>query len=768
MVEPTPLRDQNNKFLRFIPRWPFSPWWRFCWAAILALPTTPSLAAGTGHSGASEVTFLVQILLLLAVGRLLGEAMQRIGQSAVMGQLIAGVLLGPSVFGVVWPEAQKLIFPPDRDQKAMIDAVSQLGILMLLLLTGMETDLRLVRKVRRAALSVSLTGIAVPFLCGFVLGEMLPDSMLPSPETRLVTSLFLGTALSISSVKIVAIVVREIGFLRRKVGQVILAAAIIDDTIGWIIIAIIFGIALHGSLDIWSLGKSIVGIILFLALSFTVGRRLVLRIIRRVNDYSVSEVPVITAILVIMAGMALMTDAIGVHTVLGAFVAGIIVGQSPILTGHIEEQLRGLIVALFMPVFFGLAGLGADLTILKDPHLVLLTAGLVLIASVGKFGGAFLGGTIGGLTRPEALALACGMNARGSTEVIVASIGLSMGALSQDLFTMVVAMAVLTTMAMPPMLRAALGRLPLSDEERAQIEQEDFEAGGFVPQLERILVAADGSANGKLASRLAGLIAGLRGMPMTVLQLSTENLQSGLVAEAPPSGSDVAVAAATQIAGVVEPQPAIKGKLDIEVAVTDSSTRADEAVAAKARKGFGLLVIGLQPTVDPQGGFHREVARAASHFDGPCAIVAARGVHEATPMEARLDILVPVIGTNVSRRAAEVAFTIARASNSPVTAVYVSNVGNTGRRRRARGIRDQHEAVLKDLTRLGQRYDVKVHTAIRINLVPEVAILRQARIGGHNLIIMGVTERQGDRLAFGNVADAILEFADCSIMFVAT
>ncbi|MBF9232604.1 cation:proton antiporter domain-containing protein [Microvirga alba] len=736
---------------------------------MLSLPATPSLAAGEGHSGASEVTFLVQILLLLTVGRLLGEAMQRIGQPAVMGQLIAGVLLGPSVFGAFWPEAQTLIFPPDRDQKAMIDAVSQLGILMLLLLTGMETDLKLVGKVRRAALSVSLTGIAVPFLCGFALGELLPDSMLPRPETRLVTSLFLGTALSISSVKIVAIVVREMGFLRRKVGQVILAAAIIDDTIGWVIIAIIFGIALHGSLDIWSLGRSIVGVILFLALSFTVGRRLVLTIIRRVNDYSVSEVPVITAILVIMAGMALITNAIGVHTVLGAFVAGIIVGQSPILTGHIEEQLRGLIVALFMPVFFGLAGLGADLTILKDPHLLLLTAGLVLIASVGKFGGAFLGGTIGGLTRSEALALACGMNARGSTEVIVASIGLSMGALSQDLFTMVVAMAVLTTMAMPPMLRVALERLPLTDEERARIEQEGFEAGGFVPQLERILVAADGSATGKLASRLAGLIAGLRGMPMTVLQLTAENLQPELVAKAPLRAPEVGATAATQIAAVVEPEPAIREALDIEVAVTDSSTRADEAVAAEARKGFDLLVIGLGSTVDPQGGFHSDVTLAASHFVGPRAIVAARGVHEAAPMEARLNILVPVIGTKVSRRAAEVAFAIACASNSSVTAVYVSNASHhIDRRRRARDTREQDEAILKDLTRLGQRYGVGVHTAIRIKLAPEDAILRQARIGGHNLIIMGVTERPGERLAFGNVASAILESADCSVMFVAT
>jgi Kef-type K+ transport system membrane component KefB len=135
------------------------------------------------------------------------------------------------------------LFPTNPDQKAMIEALAQLGILLLLLLTGMETDLAVVRRSRRAAFSVSIAGIVVHFLCGILLGELRPDTMLLNPEKRLITTLFLGTALSISSVKIVAMVVREVGFLRRTVGQVIVAAAIIDDTIGWIIMSVIFGLA---------------------------------------------------------------------------------------------------------------------------------------------------------------------------------------------------------------------------------------------------------------------------------------------------------------------------------------------------------------------------------------------------------------------------------------------------------------------------------------------------------------------------------------------
>ena len=312
-------------------------------AAILFPALLWAAGPGGAHKGPSEWLFIIQLVVLMIVGRLLGEAMLRIGQPAVMGQLIAGLVLGPSLFGALLPDIQHMLFPRTPEQKAMIDAISQFGVLLLLLITGMETDLRLVRQTGKASAYASLMGILVPFTCGFALGEFLPDSMLPDPEKRLVTSLFLGTALSIASVKIVAMVVREMNFMRRTVGQVILASAIIDDSIGWIIVSIIFSIALHGSVDPTSLAWSVAGTFLFMAASFTVGRRAVFFAIRWVNDTFVSEFAVITCILVIMGVMALITHLIGVHTVLGAFVAGVLIGESPILTKHIDEQLRGLV-----------------------------------------------------------------------------------------------------------------------------------------------------------------------------------------------------------------------------------------------------------------------------------------------------------------------------------------------------------------------------------------------------------------------------------------
>ncbi|HEU4660013.1 MAG TPA: cation:proton antiporter [Pseudolabrys sp.] len=733
---------------------------------VLLCLTAPASAAEQGAHGPSEFVFVAQLVLLLLVGRLIGEAMLRIKQPAVAGQLMAGLVLGPSVLGLIWPEAQHMLFPADKDQKAMLDAISQFGILVLLLLTGMETDLKLVRESGRASVSASLAGIIVPFLCGVALGESLPDSMLPDPSKRLITSLFLGTALSIASVKIVATIIREMNFMRRTVGQVILASAIIDDTVGWMITAVIFGLAIQNHFDAFTLVKSVIGTLVFMGVSLTVGRRIVFFIIRWVNDNFVSDFAVITAILLIMGIMALITDAIGVHTVLGAFVAGILIGESPILTRHIEEELRGLITAFFMPVFFGTAGLTADLTILQNVDLLLLTIGLIAIASFGKFSGAFIGGKIGGLTQRESLALGCGMNARGSTEVIVATIGLSMGALSQNLYTMIVTMAVATTMAMPPTLRWALNRLPISKEEKQRLKREEMEARGFLPNLERLLLAVDESNNGQFASRIAGMIAGTGAMPTTIIQIRTSKKTGKAAAE---EEKEKALETAETLKAFAE-LPEHQGssdendqvKLDVTTVLAKSS-QADD-IAKEAEKGYDLMIVGLSKMITHANEFHPDLTQLAAEFDGPLAVVDARQLHRENPLESKLSILVPVNGTEPSRRAAETAIALARASKTSLTALHVATRATKGKKRS----RQYDEAILKDIVKLADTYHVEIQTSVRNNVDPEDAILKEAARRKHNFIVMGVARRPGEKLFFGDTAAAILEKSESSILFVAT
>ena len=761
-------------------------------------------AAGNGASstGRGEAILVAEVVLLLLVGRILGEGMQRLGQPALMGNLLAGLVLGPSLFGWVWPEAQKFIFPSDPAQKAMIDGLSQVGILMLLLLTGMETDVKLVSKMKGAAVAISLSGIALPFACGFALGEFLPDSLLPHMAGgRLVPALFLGTALSISSIKIVAMVVREMHFMRRNLGQVIVSTAIMEDTVGWVVIAITFGIAGAGQVNALELVKTVAGVAAFLVFCFTAGRWLVFTAIRWVNDTFRSDFPVITVILVIMGVMALITHLLGVRTVLGAFMAGVLIGQSPILTDHIQQQLRGMIAAFFMPIFFGMSGLAANLTILKDPVFLVLTAGLVVIASIGKFSGAFIGSLIGGLKWREGVALGCAMNARGSTEVIVASIGLSMGALTQNLYTMIVTMAILTTVAMPPMLRAALADLPMDETERKRVERERLDEKGFVPNLERLLLAVDASPVGRMAARLAGLVAGGYGMPVTILKLDSD-LREPRTEREKPAGKDepdnaeharnhgrdanserkdlggaqsISESGAEQAADPVAREVKSGAKASAEKVKKDKAEpdpekvhlitklpvdRPSDVVRDEARKGYDLLFVGMEEIHEEDGDISPGIAELAAGFEGPLALLSYRGDRLA-PLNARTRLLVPVNGSPASRRAAEMAFVLARATGARVTALFVSQTDGHLR------TRSREEGVLKGMADLAERYDVRLATRISKRGGAPEAILEEARLG-YGMIVMGVSPRPGEELFFGNTAAAVLRDWANPLLFLAS
>ena len=424
-----------------------------------------------------------------------------------------------------------------------------------------------------------------------------------------------------------------------------------------------------------------------------------------------------------------------------------------------------------MPVFFGLSGLNADLTILRSPDLALLAVGLIVIASIGKFLGAFIGGTIGGLSRAESLALGCGMNARGSTEVIVATLGLSTGLLSQNLFTLIVTMAIVTTTAMPSMLRWALKRLPLRKKERLRLKREELDAKGFVTNLERLLVAADDSANGRFAAQLAGIVAGSAGKPTTILDLAAKTKRvsekaKGLAARRQSAGeesdrrrSEAAVKRAAEATPSLETQPdeETPGQTDV---ITRRPAEGPEAVADEAGKGYDLLVVGIADTRDPKGGFSEDLSLITRGFEGPLAVVDTRSRRHEPVKDRHGRVLIPVNGTDVSRRAVEVGLTLARASDAHVTALYVTRTAASPATSSPRRLvmRRNELAVLKD---------VPLRNTTRADMAPDEAILREAG-RGYDLVVLGVSRRPGDMLFFGNTAAAVLERSPTSILFVAS
>lgn len=309
----------------------------------------------------------------------------------------------------------------------------------------------------------------------------------------------------------------------------------------------------------------------------------------------------------------------------------------------------------------------------------------------------------------------------------------------------------------------------MGNDEKARLEREEYEAKGFVANLDRYLLAVDESANGKFASRLAGLLAGTRGVPITVLHIGSDAKNR----ERTPSGdesAEAAVKAGAKVTAAVEQESRLIAPTNVDVTTRAKKAGSVEAVSTEARKGYSLLVIGVENLVAPDGSFDQESARIALAFEGPLAVVVSRGEHLEQPAESSFRILVPITGTEVSRRAAEVAVALARANDVPITALYVSsthaNPEARRRDRRATPSRRYEEAILKDVVALAERYDTEARTSLQVDVAPEEAILRSARNGRHNLVVMGVNRHSGDTLFFGNVAAAILQQSKASILFI--
>ncbi len=748
---------------------------------MIASPISATLLAVDSAHGKQVPLFFTQIVLLILVGRLLGEWMQRKGQPAVIGQLLAGILLGPSVFGTIWPTAQEFVFPSSATDRPMLTAVAELGVLLLLLLTGMETDMSIIRKAHRIALITSAAGIVLPFSLGYLFGQSLPDSLIADPNLRMISSLFIATALSISSVKIVAAVLQEVDYLKRNLGQVILATALLDDTAGWTILGLISGLASKGVVEFWPLLFKIAAIVVFLWFTFTIGRRWIALAIRWTNDHFVSEMPVISAILIITILMALLTNQIGVHTVLGSFVAGVVIGQSPILTKHIQEELRGLIVALFAPVFFGVAGLSIDLKVLQDPQFLIVAVLFIGIASIGKFGGCYLGSRLARMSHPEALAVGFAMNARGSTEIILAAIGLSMGVLNLALFTLIVLMAVVTTVAMPPLLRLALKRVPLRQEERVEIEKEAAERKDLMPKLERLLAVIDRSDAGQFSAYVLGCLIGARRLSTTVMEVD----RFGGSASAAPSSSQTliktAISVADSLRGREEAQTGRGSSSPLEVAgeVSDTQNIAIEeiitshslnfapqtpnfsdAILLELRKGYELSFFGVEiytPKRNSPSSFPGFIEKIVHEFEGPSAIMLFADGNRRLCEYRISKILVPTIGTDYSHFGVEIAVAIARGAGATVTALHVSSPS---------GERHATHALLNDAVEIGTRSGVEVNSQEFIAPYKSEIISRKAISGHYDLVVLGGKLRSGEKLNFGRSVAELFRKPPCPVIIV--
>ena len=409
--------------------------------------------------------FLLQLVVLLLTARGLGEGMRVLDVPPVVGELLAGVLLGPSVLGVLFPALQQALFPVNQTQSDVLGAEAWIGVLFLMIVTGLETDLNLILRKGKTALIVSLGGIIVPFLSGFGLGMILPEDFLMNPSQRLIFSLFMATAMSISAVPVIAKVLMDLQLIRRDIGQLILAAGMTDDTIGWILLAVVSGLVTQGTFNALGMLRAILSALLFITFALTVGQVLVNQIFRWVDDHISGPSASLSTLIVLALGAAAITHALGIEAVLGAFVTGILVTQSRHFHRGAGHALEIITVSFLAPIFFASAGLKVNLAQLLHPRIFLVGLGVLTIACGGKFIGAYLGARLGALSHWEGLAMGSGMNARGAMEIIVATIGLSLGVLNPPMYSIIVMVAIVTSLMAPPLLRWTLHHIVMGEEE---------------------------------------------------------------------------------------------------------------------------------------------------------------------------------------------------------------------------------------------------------------------------------------------------------------
>src|SRR5688572_18214041 len=286
------------------------------------------LAAVTPIPGHAVFLLLIQLALLLIVARLGAAVARLVGLPAVVGELAAGIVLGPTVFGHYAPDAFSALFPQTSEQFHLLETVGLLGMALLLLLTGLETDLKLLRNLGRAALVASILGMLVPFLSGFLLGLWMPEAYLAQPDRRVLFASFIATAMAISAMPVIAKILMDLDLTRRNIGLVILSAGVVDDTAGWVVLSVIAGVATHGQAQLGDLART-----LGLLAAFLVGAAFLLyplmRLLLRVSAAMKSRDADLVVIVVITFACAAFTEWIGVHAVFGAFVAGTIIRQVP-------------------------------------------------------------------------------------------------------------------------------------------------------------------------------------------------------------------------------------------------------------------------------------------------------------------------------------------------------------------------------------------------------------------------------------------------------
>jgi len=705
-----------------------------------------------GSQAHSTAVLLAQLALILITSRLLAEGARRLGQPAVLGELFAGIILGPTVLGALAPDVGAALFPATKDGLQLLQAISWLGMVLLLFLIGAETDVRSLRRLGRTAIFVSIGGLTLPFISGLVLGHLLPDELVPATTTRWTLAAFLATALSISAMAVIAKILSDLKLAGRDVGIIVLGAAVMDDIVCWILLAVVSGLgttavggAAHNPL--YDAGMTLLAVSGFLVGARFLALPALSWLTRFVDDHFVSAGSNVAVYAAVAFAFAALADKLGLHAVFGAFIAGCLVRIVPRVHHEALGQLREVVGSILAPIFFAFVGLKVDLTQLGDIGVLAI---VVTIAIAAKVVGAFLGAKLGGLRSRAALLVGAAMSARGSGELVVALVGLSLGILSPTLYSVIVVMAITTALVAPIMLRFIARGLPLEEHERRR--EEDAAATSILPpHVSKCLVPAAGGPNAAVALRLAARLCRGEGATLTTLHVKHPKR------DAPNIDAHLA-----QLASVAK---------DHDVSVVTERVVSEDVVAAvlEASRGKDFLLIGASKG---KSGLARHPVGPIL-VSVPCHAVVACA--HGTQVGGFRRILVPMDGSIFSRAALELAIQYAESEEADITIVHVIlpraiaalRAEQTGARALSNEVDRVREALTVNLAPLLKRSPRPVTIDVIAGDDGVRSVLRHLEYGNFDLLVMGAENRAvGAQLFVGHGVEALIEEASCSVALV--
>ena len=695
---------------------------------------------------------LVQISILLFVARTCGQMSRRFGQPAVVGEILAGILLGPSVLSSLFPALGRWIVPQTGVQGFLLELVSLFGAMFLMLMTGLETDLGLIRRHARTVFGVSLCGIAVTFGSGYWLGMSLPSFLLGTPDERIVFALFLGTAMAISAIAVIGKILIDLDLTRRDIGQTLIAAGMSDDTIGWILLSVVVSLAGGHAVTAATVTRSAVAVLAFIALSLTLG----IWVMKKLVDFVLDKVTIrerfVTLVVVMMFVWGALAMTIHLEAVLGAFIIGIAFGQLRRLPEEVPESLEGIAIGIFAPIFFAVAGLKVNLRHLLEPRLILVALLIIVVTGIAKATGTYLGArVVGRQGHWYALSFSAGLNTRGAMDIIIASIGLSLGVFSQDMFSIVVLMAMTNSLLAPAALKWVLQHVTPSDEELSRLEKERKAEESVVAGIHRVLLPIrlrdaahiSYSIEGKILQKIASSTP----IALTLLTITKQGERQK---------------AAEFLAEVSKRFP--QSELVRKVVVGSSPS---EIILDEVEKEYDLLVLGASEDTRTRVVFNPMVDYLIRV--SPCPTMVVRGTSRIENWQVDR-ILVPNNGSMASRRAAELAFAMASGDRSKVIVLNVSvKQMQFGYRDVGGRLFQSHLAsanqIVKDLEQLGRDQGADVDGIVRVGRDPEHLILDYAKREAIDLIILGTDLRPGSqRLFLGPKVERILNNASCPVV----